>query len=324
MEAFLKEGKLPSYIGKNLSGFFDSYMRASLKNNYSQKDVEPLLLSLLQLAALQVANPYKFELYHRKITSPFDYYQFGLDFIRPLIDRKRSLVKNPEILDIIEEQIKKGENVVFFANHQIEPDPQVISVLLEKSHPKLAEDMIFVAGHRVVTDPLAVPFSLGRNLLCIYSKKHMQHVPDKKAEKVLHNQRTMKILSELLAAGGKCIYVAPSGGRDRPDPSGKVLPAPFDPQSIDMFLLIAKRAKTPTHFYPLVLSTHHILPPPNMIEEEIGEKRLAECAPVFLQVANEIAAETLGSSENKLVQRQKRADTLNGIVKNIYTQLEAS
>lgn len=324
IEALIKEGKLPSYIGENLSQFYDSYIRAALKNNTLEQDVEPLMLSLLELAVKQIAHPYKFELYHKKVTSPFNYYQFGLDFIRPLIDMKRSLVKNHEILTTIEEQMKRGENVVFFANHQIEPDPQVISVLLEKSHPKLAEEMIFVAGHRVVTDPLAVPFSLGRNLLCIYSKKHMQHAPDKKAEKVLHNQRTMKILSELLAEGGKCIYVAPSGGRDRPDESGKILPAPFDPQSIDMFLLIAKRAKTPTHFYPLVLSTYQILPPPNTVEKEIGEKRLAEFAPVFLQAAEEINIDLSSSTENKLEQRKKRADNLDEIVKSIYTQFETS
>lgn len=247
-----------------------------------------------------------------------------MDFIKPLIDLKQSTVKHAEILDTIEAQLKKGENVIFLANHQIEPDPQVISVLLEPKHAKLAEEMIFVAGHRVIQDPLAVPFSLGRNLLCIYSKKHMQHAPDKKAEKVLHNQRTMKILSELLTSGGKCIFVAPSGGRDRPDAAGKILPAPFDPQSIEMFLLIAKRAKTITHFYPLILSTYQILPPPVAIEKEIGEKRIAQCAPVFMQIANEIDLEALGSSENKYEQRQNRANALNEIVKNIYIQLEVT
>lgn len=321
IDALVKEGKLKFSLGENLSLFFDSYIRAALKNNYSEGDVEPLLLSLLQFITQQCAHPHKFELYHKKITSPFNYYQFGLDFIRPLIDLKKSLLKNPEILESIEAKIQKKENVIFFANHQIEPDPQVISVLLEKNHPKLAEEMIFIAGDRVVSDPMAVPFSLGRNLLCIYSKKRMQLAPEKKAEKVLHNQRTMKILSELLAEGGKCIYVAPSGGRDRPDPSGKILPAPFDPQSIDMFLLIARRAKTPTHFYPMVLSTYHILPPPSTLENEIGERRLAECGPVFLEIGDRIDPEALGSSaENKFEQREKRAAKLDEIVKNIYKE----
>ncbi len=50
--------------------------------------------------------------------------------------------------------------------------------------------MIFVAGERVITDPLAVPASMGRNLLCIYSKRYIDHPPELKSEKQLHNKRT--------------------------------------------------------------------------------------------------------------------------------------
>ena len=80
--------------------------------------------------------------------------------------------------------------------------------------------MIIVAGHRVVSDPLAIPFSMGRNLLCIYSKKYFESDPAAKADKLQHNQRTMKKMLQLLSEGGKCIYVAPSGGRDRPGAAG--------------------------------------------------------------------------------------------------------
>lgn len=322
IESLVKKGKLPSSMGENLLQFYHSYIDAIQYNNFSREDVEPLLLSLLSFVMEQCIHPIRFEIFHKRITSPFNYYQFGLDFIRPLIDFKRSLVKNGEILDKIEDQLQKGENVIFLANHQIEPDPQVISLLLEKKHPKMAEEMIFVAGHRVVTDPLAVPFSLGRNLLCIYSKKHMQHPPEKKAEKVLHNQRTMKVMAELLTEGGKCIYVAPSGGRDRPNDTNEILPALFDPQSVDMFSLIAKRAKTPTHFYPLVLSTYQILPPPNTVEKEIGEKRLAAFAPVFLEFGEEVDLENMALEiENKHERREKRTAMLNEIVRNIYINL---
>jgi glycerol-3-phosphate O-acyltransferase len=94
--------------------------------------------------------------------------------------------------------------------------------------------MVFVAGHRVTTDPLAVPFSRGRNLLSIYSKKYVDADPEKKQERLLHNQRTIKRMGQLLSEGGYCIYVAPSGGRDRKDQkTGKVEAAAFDPQSIE-------------------------------------------------------------------------------------------
>lgn len=57
------------------------------------------------------------------------------------------------------------------------PSPSSLSptrqILLDPTYPDFAERTIFVAGDRVTTDLLAQPFSMGRNLLCIYSKKHL-------------------------------------------------------------------------------------------------------------------------------------------------------
>jgi len=58
----------------------------------------------------------------------------------------------------------------------------------------------------------------------------------------------MELMSELLSEGGKAIYVAPSGGRDRPNAQGVVEIAPYDPQSIEMFYLMTQRAGHLTHF----------------------------------------------------------------------------
>lgn len=322
IDILVKKGKLPSFVAEIMQKFYQSYADAAQKNGYSIETIEPRLLQLLHFAVKQLHFPYRFEPYHKKITRPFNYYQFGLDFIRPLIDFKKSEVRNPHILDKIENQLKAGENVIFFANHQIEPDPQVMSLLLEKTHPKIAEDLIFVAGHRVVTDPLAVPFSLGRNLICIFSKKHIEHPPEEKASKLIHNQKAMKKMASLLALGGKCIYVAPSGGRDRPDEKGNVLPAPFDSASLEMFLLMATKAKTPTHFYPLVLSTYKILPPPNTVEKDIGEKRHAALAPVHLLFQDEVdLKEIVLHIEEKLEKRKVRADILSKSILDGYLSL---
>jgi hypothetical protein len=47
-------------------------------------------------------------------------------------------------------------------------------------------------------------------------------------------------MGDLAAEGGKIFWVAPSGGRDRPDPeTGKFVVAPFDSKALDMFKLIA-------------------------------------------------------------------------------------
>ena len=52
----------------------------------------------------------------------------------------------------------------------------------------------------------------------------------------------MKTMQQLMTDGGKCIWVAPSGGRDRPSDDGKYEVAPFDSKSIEMFRLMSAKA----------------------------------------------------------------------------------
>lgn len=108
-----------------------------------------------------------------------------------------------------------GENVVFLANHQTEADPAVFALLLESSFPRLATEVAYVAGDRVVTDPVCVPFSMGRNLFCVHSKKHMGDDPALKADKAATNRKTLKAMQAALSRGGQLLWIAPSGGRDR-------------------------------------------------------------------------------------------------------------
>jgi len=256
--------------------FIRSYARALEDSGVEFAPVVPIFLKFFKFVLEQLRSPHSFEPYHQKVRAPIDYYQFSLDFIRPLIDIPHSKVLGLEFLDLATAQIAKGENVVFLSNHQTEADPQAIAILLGKTHPRLAEQMIYVAGERVVTDPLAIPFSLGTDLLCIYSKRYIDQPPELKAKKQLHNKNTMELMSRLLKEGGKAIYVAPSGGRDRKNGEGHIIPAPFDPNSVEMFYLMAKKAKTPTHFYPLALDTYDLLPPPETIQIELGETRIAK------------------------------------------------
>lgn len=270
----------------------------------------------------QYNNPYIFEPYHKQIRKPVDYHLFGLDFLRPLIDMRSSSVQGKDHLKEILDHLQKGHNVIFLANHQTEADPQSLSLLLEKEFPKLSEEMIFVAGERVITDPLAIPFSMGCNLLCIFSKRYIDHPPEKKEDKQLHNKKTMQLMSTLLKEGGKCIYVAPSGGRDRKDSRGKVQIAPFDPQSIEMFYLMAKKSKTPTYFYPMALSTYDLLPPPETVQKELGEERLTKRVGIHLSIGACIDMETYPGNNHpdKHVRRKSRADYIWNLVRNDYNQ----
>jgi glycerol-3-phosphate O-acyltransferase len=187
----------------------------------------------------------------------------------------------------------------------------------------MARAMIFVAGGRVLTDPLAVPFSMGRNLLCVYSKRYMDQPPSDRAAKQRHNRKTMEIMARLLAEGGRCIYVAPSGGRDRPGTDGRVEVAPFDPQSIEMFVLMARRSGRPCHFYPMALATYDMLPPPDTIQVELGERRLTRRSPIHLAVGAAVDVDRFAGHDlpDAAARRQARAVAIHDRVCADYREL---
>ncbi len=308
-------------LSKVVDYFCKCYLNAVQADQVSQ--AEQLLKTWLGLIDQQICSPAKFEVYHQAVRTPFDYYQFGLDFIRPLINFEKSTLLGKENLAAIHKHILAKENVVLLANHQTEPDPQIISLMLQADYPQLAQEMIFVAGHRVTSDPLAVPMSLGRNLLCIYSKKHIEHPPEEKSAKITHNQRTLRKLKELLIAGGQCIYVAPSGGRDRTNEQGLPEVAAFDADSLELFHLIAKQSQSKTHFYPLALKTFALMPPPKRVEQELGEDRPVSYTPVHLNFGQEIGWDNFSGSQqlDKQSQRKMRAKYIENLVKRNYDLL---
>jgi glycerol-3-phosphate O-acyltransferase len=295
----------------------DTYRAIIANAGLPPEKADQVLGEFLWAVGEQVMHPFEFEPYHRLITEPFDYYTFGIEFFRPLVDKARSTLNGREHLDRISAQLAAGDNVIFLANHQSEADPQIISLLLEDEWPELGREMIFVAGERVIADPMTAPFSMGRNLLCIYSKRHIEHPPERKAAKVLHNRKTMERMADLLGEGGHAIYVAPSGGRDRPDASGVVQVAAFDPQNIEMFRLMADRAGRPTHFYPMALATFNIMPPPEKVEIELGEHRRLRRCPVHLTIGDELDFGRFTEGDRD-ARRAARAQAAWEAVKNAY------
>ncbi len=313
---------IPPKFQRLMQNCYDNYRRVIYKNETQWKRFETLFCDYLDFVKQHFVSPFNFEPFHKKVKEPFDFEEFSLAFIRPLIVFEHSHLLGRAYLQEIETALDRGENIIFLANHQTEPDPQILNLMLEKEHPRLAKEMIFIAGDRVVTDPMAIPSSLGCHLLCIYSKKHIERPPERKQEKLMHNQRTMKIMSQLLSEGGKCIYVAPSGGRDRPDETGKVTVARFNPQSIEMLRLMSLQASRPTHFYPLALSTYDILPPPNSVGGELGEERTSKRAPVTIAFGKKIDMDAFPNLEglSKKEAREKRADAIWTLVSNLYQQ----
>lgn len=326
LQKYCKEGTIPLRSRDILQQFYSSYKEALTDSGKSMRDFEQLFVTFLELFKEQCLSPFSFQSYHEQIREPFDYYTFGVEILRPLVDMSHSSVSGNDHLKQIASYLDKGHNVILLANHQIEADPQAISILLEKSNPTLGREMIFVAGERVLTDPLAIPFSMGRNLLCIYSKRYIDNPPELKSHKQLHNKRTMELMSELLSQGGKAIYVAPSGGRDRPNAQGVVEVARFDSQSIEMFYLMAKKAREPTHFFPLALATHDLLPPPADIQIELGERRTTKVGGIHLAFGPEVDMENYPGHElsDKYERREARADYIWNLVKKDYASFPNS
>jgi glycerol-3-phosphate O-acyltransferase len=222
-----------------------------------------------------------------------DFYAWGCDFFRPFIDMKESKVLGMDNLQKAMDQAAAGDNIVFFANHQSEADPQVMSIMLEKAgFVEEAEKVVYVAGHKVTTDALAIPFSMGRNLICIHSKKHIDADPDTKPIKSRQNLAAMGGMLDMLKKGGTILWVAPSGGRDRRDvESGKTPIAPFDHKTMDMFRLMGTKSKKPTHYYPLAMVSYEICPPPDFVQAGVGEQRNFRFVPVGIKVGNEMINE---------------------------------
>jgi glycerol-3-phosphate O-acyltransferase len=230
-----------------------------------------------------------------------DFYAEGCNFFRPSMDLKNSVVLGKENLMKAKAQLDAGENVIFLANHQSEADPQVVSCLFEsvsKEIGNMAAHVTYVAGHKVTTDPLAVPFSMGRNLLCIHSKKHIDSDPETKPAKSKQNMAAMNSMLAGLKDGGMAIWVAPSGGRDRRDvATGKIPIAPFDQKTVDMFRLMGNKSKVPTHFYPMSMVSYDLCPPPDVIEAGVGEQRNVRFTPIGIAVRDEVP--NLGGAEKR-------------------------
>ncbi|MGM0439511.1 MAG: 1-acyl-sn-glycerol-3-phosphate acyltransferase [Chlamydiota bacterium] len=313
--------QIPPHYAKVIGGFFDSYEKIIAVKGENIDDYAELLTTYLELVKSQIIEPYRFKPFHNMVTTPFNYHAFSNRLINPLINTKESQLINPDILTKVEEQLGRGENVFLLANHQSEAEPQAISALWGKRYQQLADQMIYIAGDRVTTDPLAAPLSQGSNLLCIYSKRHIDRPPEKRQEKLLHNQKALKTLTELLSDGGKLIYVAPSGGRDRPSPSGQIDVPPFDPDSLEMMRLVTQKSQTSTHFYPLALATYDFLPPPDTIHNPLGEKRNFSYSGVGIALGEEIDFDHPPASGDKKTQRQARADQAWQKVKQLYEQL---
>ncbi|XP_015697455.2 glycerol-3-phosphate acyltransferase, chloroplastic [Oryza brachyantha] len=324
----VEKGKLPADVAANLEELYYNYKNAVLQSRdpNTHEIVLSNMVALFDCVLLDVENPFTFPPYHRAVREPFDYYMFGQNYIRPLVDYRNSYVGNISIFQDMEQKLRQGHNVVLMSNHQTEADPAIIALLLERSNPWISENIVYVAGDRVVTDPLCKPFSMGRNLICVYSKKHMNDFPELIDMKRRANTRSLKEMALLLRGGSQIIWIAPSGGRDRPDPlTGEWHPAPFDASAVDNMRRLLEHSGVPGHIYPLSLLCYEVMPPPQKVEKEIGEQRVISFHGVGLSVAEEIKySDITGHIQDVDECREKFSETLYNLVVDQYNALKST
>jgi glycerol-3-phosphate O-acyltransferase len=314
---------LPKDVFTYIHSFFSSYDQLILNQCVDSKKIHPILQKYIDLIKQEIQYPTQFENFHRQERVPFDYYQFAKELINPFIDKEKSHILGRENIEDILSLLKGGENVILLANHQAEGDPTLLSALLDDHYPHFIQEMIAIAGARVRTDPLTIPLIRGQHVLCVYSKKYFDLYADKKMEMLQHNSTSMLVLRDLLSQGGKLVFVAPSGGRDRKDDSGRLLPSPFDPDSIEMMRIVGSKGKKATHFFPLALHTYHILPPPEKIKKEIGEQRKMCHSPIHVNFGKKfhmLAPNSLEKGEKTLF-RKHQADKIYQEVLTLYDEI---
>ncbi|QDZ18925.1 glycerol-3-phosphate acyltransferase [Chloropicon primus] len=295
VNAIAAMGAISRKTANTFEGLFNNYRNAVVGQSEGVDDakVVHIMKQILRCVFKEFVDPYEFPSYHDRILEPYDYYQFGQEYVRCMTDFNNSYIGHVERFEEIQAKLKAGENVILLANHQSEADPGVWALMLEKRFPYLAENIVYVAGDRVVSDPLCKPFSMGRNLLCVHSKKYMDEDPETKPAKMKQNRTTLSKMGKMLSQGGTLLWIAPSGGRDRPNDDGKWLPAKFDEATVALMHTLGSKAKSKTNFYPFAMWSYAIMPPPPKVVVELGEERIINFSGVGVSLAEALDIESI-------------------------------
>lgn len=329
-------GRIPEELVPLWTDFFGNYKKAILSADLPTHDIKlvaEVQASIADTVINQFSNPYKFPSFHKSMTEPYDYFEFGQKYVGSLIDFTKSYLGHRERFDEIEKQLNAGENVIIFANHQSEADPGIWAHMLIHTHPSLAKKICYVAGDRVVSDPLCVPFSMGRNLYCVHSKRHMEDDPDTKAEKSAMNRTTLRNMGMSFAKGGSLLWIAPAGGRDRPGDDDVYVPAKFDSSAVELMRALSRKAEqkvgSKSHFYPFAMYSAPLMPPPKTVEKGLGERRMVNFTGVGISVGEEmdvpaIVASVPDADENREAVAAAVTGAFYKQVCELYTELDAA
>lgn len=308
LEAYLGAVKAPPQLLMAWKDFFNNYKTAVTTSGAPGANIKlasKVQASIADTVLKEFKSPYVFPPFHTRLLTPYNYFEFGQRYVGTLINFNESLLGHPERWNEIDRLLQQKHNVVILANHQTEADPGVFAHMLLSSNPSLAKEVVYVAGDRVVTDALCKPFSMGRNLFCVYSKRHLDDDPSTKAAKMDNNRKTVLTMARKLNEGGLLMWIAPSGGRDRPKENGEYLPDKFDPDAVELMRNLVARAKQPGHIFPMAMFSYPVMPPPKTVDKALGERRLTNYTPVGISLCEELNVDKIVSGISEKEEQQR-------------------
>src|SRR5690606_39112528 len=81
------DSRFPARFKPIVASFFSAYRAALADAGLNPDDYDHLLCGFVDQLEAQLDRPFTFEPYHQQILAPFDHYRYGVEFLRPLVDK---------------------------------------------------------------------------------------------------------------------------------------------------------------------------------------------------------------------------------------------
>ena len=97
----LEEADIAEKQKRDFKQFYTAYIKILKESSEDISACDATLDFFLERLKEQAKTPYDFQLYHKKVREPLDFYLFGLNFMRPLVDLPNSSLQGKASLQEI-------------------------------------------------------------------------------------------------------------------------------------------------------------------------------------------------------------------------------
>lgn len=140
IEDLVSSKVIPEKYPQIFREFLNSYQEVIIEHGEDPENYIGIFDTFIELVKEGFKKPFTFEPYHEKIRAPFDYYKFGIDFLRPLVDLPNSTVSGAINLEYMESFLKKKENVILLPTIKSKPILKPLVSSLRKCTPNLLKN----------------------------------------------------------------------------------------------------------------------------------------------------------------------------------------